>query len=96
MESWTDSKSAAEEYADAKGKHWSIVLEMPSPDGVLFKDASSLVHRFSDEISKESVPPVETESEWMLRTGERFEVAKINRDPETRTITVLLQARGTR
>jgi hypothetical protein len=68
VESWTNSKNAAIRYAQAEGKHWSVLVEMAEPTDD-WKDVSPLVRKLRDKIRKKSIPPVETESEWLLRSG---------------------------
>lgn len=91
VESWTNSLAAAMNFADTGGKGWRVLVEIRHADGQSFKDASPLVRSLKARIGKQSQPPVETESEWLLKIGPRF-TAKIKRDQETRTLTVSLEA----
>lgn len=89
MESWTASPAAANLYARTGGKGWRVIVEAPKPDGGLFKDVSPLVRSLAPEIRKQGNPPVQTESEWLLRTGAKFSY-RIEKDQEARLVRVVL------
>lgn len=90
-ESFTDSLSSAKDYASTGGGGWSIILQVPKPNGEVFKDLSPLVRAFSEQIGKQSTPPVVTESEWLLKPGVTFRVKNVQRDSESRTLVVTLE-----
>lgn len=89
MESWTASTAAANLYARTGGKGWRVIVEAPKPDGSLFKDVSPLVRSLAPEIRKRGNPPVQTESEWLLRTGAKFSY-RIKKDQDARLVRVVL------
>lgn len=89
MESWTASTAAANLYARTGGKGWRVIVEAPKPDGSLFKDVSPLVRTLAPEIRKKGNPPVQTESEWLLRNGPKF-TYRIKKDQEARLVRVVL------
>lgn len=90
-DSFSDSRKAAERFASTGGGGWSVVLEMPSPDSRAVKDISPLVRASRESIAKQSQPPVQTESEWILRPGFTLSAGKIRRDPRARRIEITLQ-----
>lgn len=89
MESWTASSGAAALYSHTGGKGWRVIVEAPKPDGGLFKDVSPLVRSLAPEIRKKGNPPVQTESEWLLRTGEKFSY-RIKKDQAARLVRITL------
>ena len=89
LESWTDSLRAARRYAATGGPGWSVVLRVRGARRA--KDISALVRALRESISKKGPPPVETESEWAYRTGEKFKVRSVRKDGESRTVEIELE-----
>ena len=89
LESWTASQASASRYAATGGHGWRVILDVRAPR--LAKDVTALARALDPAITKRSTPPVATEAEWIYRTGRKFKVLKIERDPETRTVRISLE-----
>jgi hypothetical protein len=89
LESWTDSQAAAQTYARAGGKGWSVILEVSNPQGA--SDFSALARALANKVEKKPQPPLVTESEWVYATGRSFRVIRSKKDTETRTVHITLE-----
>lgn len=94
-ESWTDSPAAARRYAGVgePGSKVSVIIEILDPPVSDFKDISALVRWLASrrEVTKLSTPPVQTESEWLLRAGRKYPVHRIKRDRKSGLVRITLQ-----
>ena len=91
LESWTDSPAAAANYARTGGKGWSVLLSVAKPTRAA--DFSAFARAYSGRITKQTSPPLVTESEWVYTTGRKFKVLATTKDTSTRTVRIELEER---